>query len=133
VPPRLPAAILIQQDKSHVDKQQAICLEYAEANNYQVRVLCFLQRDCIGLILDRTVTAVITAVDPGAGVAEAIMRAGGRLIVVRESCRKRPDADDVADGMKKAGLTTQQIATILREPLEEVKRRLFRRNLKRRQ
>jgi hypothetical protein len=127
VPHRLPAAILIQRDKPHPEKQEAICLEFAETHGYRVGWLCFHWQDCMGLVLDRSVQAVIAAIDPGEDVAEAIARAGGTLCVARNvQVRVRRDVHQLVVRMHNSGLDTQEISKILQVNSRDVRRSLWR-------
>lgn len=122
-----PAAILIQLDQHHPDKQQALCLEYAETSGLRAVALCHHADDCIALVGLGKVTAVITAVEPGGGLAEHLERCGGRLHVVRETkTRIRRDVTHLVGRMYRSGIDTGQIAAILEVPTRDVRKALFR-------
>jgi hypothetical protein len=125
--PRLPAAILIQRDKPHPAKQEAVCLEFADDHGYRVQFLCHHWQDCMGLVLDRAVKVVITAVDPGGDVGEAIERAGGSLCVARDGqVRLRRDVNQLVVRMHRSGIDTQEISKILQVNSKDVRRSLWR-------
>lgn len=133
MPQHILAAILVQLDAPHVAKQQVLCLEYALANKLQAIAVCHQAYEALSMVMAGTVAVVISAIDPGGSLAADLERFGGRLCVVRESRRRRPDADIMVERMYARGLTTVEISAILEEPPEEVRRRRIRRNLKRRE
>lgn len=133
MPHRPPAAILIQNDRQHPDKQQALCLEYAETSGLQTVALCYSPADCMALVMVGKVEAVITAVDPGGHCAEDLERFGAKLHVVRETkTRVRRDVDHLVGRMYNSGLDTGQIATILEVNTHDVRRALYRAGIPRR-
>lgn len=133
MPHRPPAAILIQNDRPHPDKQQALCLEYAESSGLRAVALCYHSQDCMALVMIGKVKAVITAVDPGGHCAEDLERFGAKLHVVRETkSRVRRDVDHLVGRMYNTGLDTGQIATILEVDTKDVRRALFRSGIPRR-
>lgn len=133
MPHRLLAAILIQRDKPHPDKQRKICLEFAEANGLRIHSLCHHWRDCVGLVESGAITQVITAIDPGTEAKEAFEEAGGTLCVVRNTqVRVRRDAHEIAVNMYRRGYDTQEISAILRVNSGDVRRSLWRAGIRQR-
>jgi hypothetical protein len=127
VPHRLPAAILIQRNKPHPDKQEAICLDFAAANGLRVKVLCHHWQDCMSLIAAGVISAIITAIHPGDDVEDAITKAGGSLCVARvEQVRVRRDVGQLVVRMHKRGIDTQEISQILQVNSGDVRRSLRR-------
>lgn len=131
MPHRPPAAILIQNDRQHPSKQEALCLEYAEASGLRAVALCYHPSDCLALVMAGKVKAVITAVDPGGHCAVDLDRFGAKLHIVRETkARIRRDVEHLVGRMYNSGLDTKQIATILEVDSQDVRRALFRQRIK---
>lgn len=132
--PQLPAAVLIQPDKPHPDKQRAICFEYAEVNGYDAPTICHHWQACMSLVLDGKVTTVITAVDPGPEISEALEKAGATLCVAREAPvgRLRRDVTELAVTLHKAGVDTQEMSAMLRVNPGYIRRILYRAGIRRR-
>lgn len=131
MPHHILAAILIQLDHPHPGKQENLCLEYAAATHLQAIAVCHQAHEALAMVMAGTVAAVIAVVDPGGELGADIRRFGGTLHIVRDLPRQRSDLDRITERMYRSGLDTQQIATILEVPPEEVRRRRFRRNLRR--
>jgi hypothetical protein len=132
--PQLPAAILIQPDKPHPDKQWAVCFEYAEVNGFDAPTICHHWQACMSLVLDGAVTAVITAVDPGPEVMDALETAGATVCVAREAppSRLRRDISELAVTLHKAGVDTQEMSRMLRVDMGYIRRILYRAGIGRR-
>lgn len=131
MPHRPPAAILIQPDRQHPDKQQALCLEFAESAKLRAVALCHHPGDCLALAVAGEVRDVIAAVDPGGHLAADLERCGARLHIVRETkARIRRDVTHLAGRMYNSGLDTKQIARILEVDSQEVRRALFRQRIR---
>jgi len=114
VPHRLPAAILIQRDKPHPAKQEAVCLEFATIHRFRILFLCHHWRGCIGLVLDGVIQAIITAVDPGDDVVAAVEEAGGTVCIARVTqVRVRREVSQLVVRMHNRGIDTQEISQIL--------------------
>lgn len=127
MPHRPAAAILIQLDKPHPDKQTTLCLEYTETSGLRAQVLCHLPSECLAMVMAGTVKAVITAVDPGGQLGEDLARFGGTLHVVREvRTRRRLDVRRLVERMRSRGLDSQEIAAILDVDTKEIRRAMFR-------
>lgn len=131
VPPRQPAAILIQLERQHPDKQEALCLEYAEAHRLQCIAMCYHIDDCRALVMSGAVSVVVAAIDPGESLGEDIERFGGKLHIVRNirTSITRGIAH-LVQRMYRRGLDAATIAEILGVSLQDVKRTLFRQGIK---
>lgn len=129
MPHHILAAILIQLDQHDVGKQEILCFKYALATGLHVIGKCHHPDEALAMVMAGTVAAVITAVDPRGHLAQDLARFSGQLHIVREAPRpKGPDAGELCRRLYRSGLDTQQIATILEVPPEQVRRH---RNLRR--
>lgn len=125
--PHLPAAILILADRPHPDKQEAIALAAAAAEQLRILVLCHHWQDCLSLILARHIVAVVCALDPGEEARSAIETAGGRLVVARESTsRIRRSVHQLVARLARRGMPPEEIAEVLDVPTGDIRRALER-------
>lgn len=123
---RLPAAVLIQRDRPHADKQETLAFAYAVANQLRIITRCHDLQDCIALLLTLQVRAVVVAVDPGGGARQMVERHGGQFHVAREQPRVRRDVSHLAERMHARGVDTTDIAAILQVDTRDVRRSLLR-------
>lgn len=126
--PHLLAAILILIDRPHPDKQEALALACAVANQLQVIAVCHRWEDCLPLFTGGHVSAIVAAVDPGDEARAAYESAGVRLFVAREQHVKvrGRDVNQLAVRMHARGLDSQEISQILEAPLPDVRAALRR-------
>lgn len=123
--PHLPAAILILADRPHPDKQEAIALAAAAAEQLQVAALCFHWNDCMALLLSRHIAAVVCALDPGEDARSALETAGGRVFIAREATgRIRRSVSQLVARLARGGMDSQEIAYVLDVPTADVRRSL---------
>lgn len=116
------AAILIQLNQPHPGKQEILCFEYALASKLEPFGVCHRVDEALAMVMAGTVTAVITAIDPGGSLAEDLARFGGQLHIVRQHLRT-PAVESLENRVLRSGLDTGQIATLLQVSPEEVRRR----------
>ncbi len=122
--PHLPAAILILADRPHPDKQEALALAAAAAEQLRVLALCYHWQDCMALLLSRHVVAVVCAIDPGDDARKALETAG-RLVVARESTsRIRRSVHQLVRRLAGRGMSPKDIAEVLDVPTRDVRRSL---------
>lgn len=125
--PHLPAAILIMANRPHPDKQEALALAAAAAEQLRVVALCYHWQDCLALILTRHIGTIVCALDPGDDCRSAVETAGGRLVVARESTsRIRRSVDALVARLAGRGMPPQDIAEVLEVPTRDVRRALAR-------
>lgn len=125
-----PAAILIQTHRPHPDKQRDLAFQHAETHGFRVVGLCFRWPDCLTMVVNNTIQAVVSALDPGDEARKAIEAAGGEVHVVRaagEPARPRRDVPTLVTRMLDAGLGHTEIARILGVTVSGVRRALGRR------
>lgn len=125
--PHLPAAILILADRPHPDKQEALALAAAAAEQLRIVALCYHWQDCLSLILTHHIGIVVCALDPGDDCRSAVETAGGRLLVARETTsRIRRSVNQLADRLARRGMSPEAIAEVLDVPTRDVRRSLGR-------
>lgn len=125
-----PAAILIQTHRPHPDKQRDLAFQHAETHGFRVVGICYAVVDCCAMLINGTVRAVISALDPGDEARTLIEEAGGQVHVVRaagEPVRPRRDVPTLVARMLDAGLGHTEIARILGVTVSGVRRALGRR------
>lgn len=123
--PHLPAAILILADRPHPDKQEAIALAAAAAEQLRVLALCYHWQDCLSLILTRHIGVIVCALDPGDDCRSAVEVAGGRLVVAREATsRIRRSVTQLVARLARRGMDSQEIAYVLDVPTADVRKSL---------
>ena len=128
--PHLPAAILILMDRPHPDKQMELALTVAA--EVPVFTICYHWRDCLKLILSGHISAVICAVDPGGEARDRLDQAGAQLVVVREEpARIRRNLNRLIERLYSRGMDSQEIATILEVPAQDVRQSLDRTGIRR--
>lgn len=120
-------AIYIQHDKAHPDKQEAVCLYYAEQQGMDVVALCAEDRGCVAMIRTGGIGAVVTALDPGADFASDVEAAGGRLFIARDQAepRVRRDVGALVGRMAKLGMPPTDMAKILEVSTAEISKALL--------
>jgi hypothetical protein len=134
VVPHLPAAILILLDRPHPDKQEALALAAATAEELHVAALCHQWEDCLALVVTRYILVVVSACDPGSPARRALESAGARLVVAREEQpRIRRDVAHLAVRMYRRGIDTQEISAILEVCSRDIRAALSRAGIRRRQ
>lgn len=117
------AVIFIQPDKPHPDKQQAVCLAYAEGRRLRVVSLCRAAADCVALVKSGAIDVVVAAVAVPEDVVDQVEAAGGSVDVVRPDPRPRLRRDAAALVLRLAtkGLTAHAIAEVLAIPVADVR------------
>lgn len=125
--PHLQAALLIFLDRPHPNKQAAVAMALATANNLNVISRCSTVDAALAAVLAHTVQAVVCALPPRDD--GALAKAGARVYVARpEPAPRRRTVDRLIGRLADAGLDTKQIARALELDLSEVRRKLrFRR------
>lgn len=129
-PYKPPAAILIQSHRSHPHKQRDLAARYADEHGLRVVGICHEVVDCCAMLINKTVQAVISTLDPGDEARDLIETAGGQLHVVRptdEPARPRRDVPTLVVRMWQAGIGQAEIAKILGVTVSGVRRALGRR------
>jgi hypothetical protein len=123
--PQLPAALLIFPDRPHPNKQAAVAMALATANNLTVITRCVNIDAALALVLAGTVQAVVSALplrDDG-----ALERAGAMVFVARsEPPPRRRTVDRLIGRLADVGLDARQIARALEVDSSEVRRQLRR-------
>lgn len=123
--PHLPAAILILANRPHPDKQEAVALAAAAAEQLRILALCHHWQDCLSLILTHHIVTVVCALDPGEDARSAIETAGGRVLVAREATsRIRRSVTQLVARLAGRGMDSQEIAYVLDVPTSDVRRSL---------
>lgn len=123
--PHLPAAVLILIDRPHPNKQRVIAFAAAAAEQLRPITECHDRQSCLALILSRHIAAVVCALDPGEDSRATIEKAGGRLIVARESTsRIRRSVNQLVSRLAGRGMDSQEIAYVLDVPTADVRRSL---------
>lgn len=124
----LPVALYIQYDKPHPDKQEALCLAYADRMGLKVAALCRDLAAGIAMIRSGGIRGVITACDPDAEFRDGVDVAGGRLFVAREHTQPRPrrDVSALIGRMLGIGLSPRDMARVLEISTVEVRAAMLR-------
>lgn len=128
-PDRRRAAIYIQHNKQHPDRQETLALRHAEAAELDVVALCSDPATCLALIRSGAVSVLVSALPLDADVVDDVEAAGGVVAVVRDEHgvpRPRREVRSLAARMASRGMEVPEIAEILDLPTGEV-RRLLRR------
>lgn len=130
MPHSVTAAVLVQADRPDPDKQAVRAVRYAEELGLRIVAICHHWPDCFAMLVNRHITAVVAAVDPGREPRQAIEQAGGVLHVVhhgRVDTRVRVSVDRIAVRLDRAGYSTSEISKILDVDTGKIRRLLGRR------
>lgn len=123
MPTRPRAVLFVQHSKPHPEKQQALCLRYAEPR-YTTVGICFGPEDCLALLRSGAADVVVVALDPAEDFAEEVRRVGAELAVARPGDRPRSArraASTIAVRLRKKGMTPAEIAEVLEIPVRDVR------------
>lgn len=127
MPQQMLAAILVLTDSPDPDKQRARAAKYAEQHDLRVVSICYHWPDCFAMLVNRHVTVVVAAVDPGLEPRQAIEQAGGVLHVVPDRrvddrVRHRVSIGRIAVRLHNRGYDTTEISKILGVDTGEIRR-----------
>lgn len=130
----LRSAILILLDRPAPDRQETVAAAFAVANDLRIVARCLHLDDALALLVLHSISIVVCALDPGPEALSRIVAHGGTLRVARADPvpRARREVAQLAVRMYRSGIDTQEISKILEVTSTEVRRSLFRANVRRR-
>ena len=123
------AIVLHRPGRIGWDRQVRACMAYAGQHGYELAGVVRSKDDAVRLVRDGLAALVIAAAegDDDEQFAEAVRSAGGRLEYCRGR-RRRPseeasgrDSSEIAQRMHELGESTEEIARMLRLPVQRIR------------